>query len=283
MAGDCMARRRKIDSENTGERITTSLRLPIELLDRIDSVWKGSDKYTGRTHFIESACNYYLDCKPCPNCGHLNSGTSVVCSHCEEKLTPFQDSINLIDNILKTYDQSFKDISESIAAYDNLFEKIGWLIDKLQSESQASAKSIISGTLKSMECDITIGREILMYRELYSEYNHLPIPTPFAMLKLHRDKIVIGDRFKSITPSNISERGAMNNSLASGVSTNYNYRVGQLIVQNPLSVQYNDIMEALDNLNHSVYHIMSVAHDVLSALRYLQTVEKLTDILLQNP
>lgn len=269
-----MSRRRKIDSENVGERVSTSLRMPADLLERIDHVWKSSGRYTGRTHFIEAACNYYLDCKPCPHCGHMNSNSSIVCSICEGKLKPFQDCADLINDVLKIYDKSLKEISENIESYDNLFEKIGWLVDKLQSESQTSAKNIILSTMPSMERDIVVGRDFLTWYELYSKHDILPLPTPFAMLQAHKELF---------RPDHKSRIGIPHQSLAACVSTNYYYRTGQLVVQNPLSLQFHDLEDVLANLEKSMFHIESVAHDVMSALRYLQTVEKLTDILLQNP
>ena len=276
-----MARRRKIDSNNASERITTSLRLPVELLEQIDNAWKSSDKYTGRTHFIETACNYYLDCEPCPNCGHLNNSTSVVCSHCEEKLKPFQDCADLIKEQLKHYSNSLKIISDGINTYDNLFEKIGWLIDKLPLENQNVAKDIVSSTLKSMESGLIIGRDFMKCHELYSTYDQLPLPTPFAILQSHKDLYYIdGRRIESFKSHNDE---SINHSHAACISANYHYRTGQLVVQNPRSLQFNELEDLMANLDKAIFHIDSTAHDVMTALGYLQTVEKMIDIILQHP
>ena len=65
-------RRRRIDVDNLGENTQISLKLPKKVLDWIEDACNEDSKFTGRSHFIDNACRYYLNLKPCPSCGKLN-------------------------------------------------------------------------------------------------------------------------------------------------------------------------------------------------------------------
>lgn len=270
-----MTRRRKIDSENVGERASTSLRLPVELLERIDNAWKSSDEYTGRTHFIEKACRYYLDCEKCPNCGNFNHKQSVICSMCETKLGTFNRLLKLIEEMLHTYDEIIEDISKFVRDYDDLFGKIRWLLDKLKVENKFSVGTIIEGTFVSTERGINKGRVFLKCYNIYSKYDNFPIPQPIELILSDQDDLCIptSDSHYSLTCGDLLE---------SCLTINYHYRICQLMVEDSLSLHFKDIDEAFRNLSNSMSPLLSFVNDVSTSYDTLESIEKLTTILLEN-
>ena len=101
-------RRRRIDVDNLGENTQISLKLPKKVLDWIEDACNEDSKFTGRSHFIDNACRYYLNLKPCPSCGKLNPRDAVVCAYCRFELDGMENIINVVQpHVIK-----FEDLHE---------------------------------------------------------------------------------------------------------------------------------------------------------------------------
>lgn len=279
---DIMVRRRKIDSEDVGERITTSLRLPVELLERIDNAWKGSDKYTGRTHFIEKACEHYLNCEPCPNCNNLNHKQAVVCSFCETKLESFYKDVDSIKSLLFAVHEMIGTISDAVVSYDDLNEKIHWLVEKLP----PAIKSDIERTIQSPRPPITNGlrdvRYFLMLRDLYSTYDKLPLPNPsnpvneHYMLDLQSHVLEFTSKYGELMPSVTPFAPVESQYLV------YSCRVCEIILENPDKYTTEEIRKATHRLENMLPYVYALSNSIVAALSILENFEKMIMIQIKN-
>lgn len=277
-----MARRRKIDSEDVGERITTSLRLPVELLERIDKAWKGSDKYTGRTHFIEKACEHYLNCEPCPKCMHLNHKRALVCSFCGAKLGLFSKNIEYIESHLPFVHEVIDMISHDIESYDNLVEKIYWLIEKLPPTTKSDVEGAVS-YISRQNNRVLGARHFMMVRELYSTYDKLPLPNPAHPIneKYTLDYVAhmsdFNSKYRKKATDNISNQMMDNNLFVVCYC-----RSCEIILENPDNYTLKDVRNAYNMLDKMTSHLISLKNSVGAALDVLVGFEKMITILIQN-
>lgn len=139
-----MSERRRVSVGDLKERVPISLKLPKLLLDRIDEVWRNSEEYTGRTHFIEKACVHYLSCEKCPECGKLNSMGSPFCGFCGTKLSGFKEALNNVIGEIQIYDGYNEKIFSLLREYDDLKDKIEWLLSQLSADKRQHIDDIIS-------------------------------------------------------------------------------------------------------------------------------------------
>lgn len=159
--------RRRVSVDELKERVPISLKLPKILLDKIDEVWRNSDDYTGRTHFIEKACSYYLSCEKCPECGNLNSIGSNICSRCETKLSGVTDTLNRLTTEIQLYDKLNENIFSLKKSYDELNSKIEWLCSQLTPEKKQLIDNILSENLYPK--DNPIGK-ICLYQNIHDAF-----------------------------------------------------------------------------------------------------------------
>lgn len=170
-------RRRNI-SEEKGERIQVSLKLPKDIVDRIDESWKSGETYTGRSHYIEEACKYYLDCVPCPKCGALNKSTAKVCSSCESKLEPYQEILQTIESLVSDYDEAHNKIISFKDEFNDLAGKIDWHLNKLEPKKKEIISEIISPYLNSISKSVESVNHYLEYYDIFSK-NPSSVPQDF--------------------------------------------------------------------------------------------------------
>lgn len=162
-------RRRNVSSEEKGERIQVSLKLPKEILDRIDESWKSGEIYTGRSHYIEEACKYYLDCVPCPKCGTLNYSSAHICSSCETKLEPYQDILRMIESLVSEYDNVCNQMISCKDEFDDLSGKIHWHINKLDPKKWEIISEIISPYIHIISNYTESVNNYLKYYDIFSK------------------------------------------------------------------------------------------------------------------
>ena len=270
---EIMSRRRKIDSEDVGERVSTSLRLPIDLLNQIDQAWKSSDEFTGRTHYIEKACEYYLDSYKCPNCGNINSKYSVVCSRCETRLKGFSEKIDEVSAyLIRVYDPCIKSIYDNISAYEDLNGKINWLLEKLSPTRRVAVDSVISPIYTTILNGINKGYYFIETDKKYSQYNKLPLPSPIDLLcdRESLEKFVLEHGFSSTS------------GLGASINAVYYYHYCKLLLENTKYLTMPELSSVYDELIHKGPHIISLSNDVGMALETLKGVEKMITILMQN-
>ena len=277
-----MARRRKIDSEDVGERITTSLRLPVELLERIDKAWKGSDKYTGRTHFIEKACEYYLHCEPCPHCHNLNHNHALVCSFCGTKLDTFYMSVDWTKSLLSLVHKMIGAISDAVTSYDDLNEKIHWLVEKLPPTIKSDIEMIIQSPRPPITNGLRDVRYFLMLRDLYSTYDKLPLPNPanpvneHYMLDLQSHISEFISKYGELMPSVTPDASSKSQFLI------YSCRSCEIILENPDNYTPEEIRKSAHNLEKMLPYVYALSNSVVAALSILENFEKMIMIQIQN-
>lgn len=276
-----MSRRRKIDSENVGERVSTSLRMPVELLKRIDDKWKSSDEFTGRTHFIEKACEYYLDCEPCPKCGNLNSKESVVCSHCQSSLGVFQVLVNSVETFLKEVEKSVESIEKACAEYNDLDSKIQWLLEKLSPENAAVINSVISDMYPYATRAMNAGQCFLKYHKIYSKYNKYPVPHPAKLtLDVNNLEVFEVDDIFLDEKTNLS---LTLNTASTCIQANYYSRQARLMIENLTHIRYSELFEVHSKLvNKYEVPLLSIVDDVKRGIETLRSIEKMITVLMQN-
>ena len=138
-------RRRKIDTENLGENTPISLRLPKKVLEWIQTFCETHPEYTGRNHFIDIACRYYLNLEPCPNCGKLNPRDANVCAYCTTELQGMQDMLEEIQSHVLEYEEIHSigcEVADTITA---LLNDIQEYINSLDVATREKIKLEVSG------------------------------------------------------------------------------------------------------------------------------------------
>lgn len=176
-------RRRKIDTENLGENTPISLRLPKKILDWIQEVCDNNpDLYTGRNHFIETACRYYLNCEPCSNCGNLNYREAVSCSYCENRLPAFEQMLEEFHSILNNYEEGINEGFELFAEYQNRVNEILQYISSLSDD--VLRNHLIEEFKRHLGlCEDFAGAAL----EFYDDYNKLA--PDFLYSDLYKEKL----------------------------------------------------------------------------------------------
>lgn len=132
-------RRRKIDVENLGENTQISLKLPKKILDWIEEACAENPEFTGRSHFIDNACRYYLNLKPCHTCGELNPRDAVACAYCRAEL----DGMKEIAAEIRTYVSEFERLhEEGFALVDECISLNNGIEEYIESQKPSSQKYI---------------------------------------------------------------------------------------------------------------------------------------------
>lgn len=143
----------KRDSQSKGERIPISLKIPKTLLNAIDAVWKQNPEYTGRTHFIETACQFFLRCEYCPKCNTLNTPASTLCSHCGAPLHAsevFQEIVTEIEKKVDLFEKTIQSIISYRGVYDEIESKINLIAGRLDGKKKDVVKYLLPADNSSL-------------------------------------------------------------------------------------------------------------------------------------
>lgn len=270
-------RRRNVSSEEKGERIQVSLKLPKEILDRIDESWKSGEIYTGRSHYIEEACKYYLDCVPCPKCGSLNSSRSRVCSMCENKLKPYYDVLDDLREEVKILDDLHMEIVRLKDEYDDLKNKLKWLVSKLTPENETLINDVTEIYLESINKSMNTVNSYFEYYDYYSSQN-LPLPDFTNLIEekyKERHQKDLGSIMDMIT-FNTEYRDVTYSFM------HYTYRLAKLVLSDPSSTSYKELVELHVGLASERMGMKVALLDMSLGLENLKSVEKMIDVLNKN-
>ena len=270
-------RRRNISSENEGGRVQVSLKLPKDVLDRIDESWKSGEIYTGRSHYIEEACKYYLDCVPCPKCGSLNSSKSKICSVCENKLKPYYDVLDNLREEVKILDDLHMEIVRLKGEYDDLKSKLKWLVSKLNPKNETLINDVTEIYLESINNSMNTVNSYFKYYDFYST-QELPL-TDFTDLieekykEMHQknlgsimDMVTFNTEYRDVTYSFM----------------HYYYRLAKLVLSDPSSLSYSELVQLHVNLASERMGMKVALLDMSLGLDNLRSVEKMIDVLNKN-
>ena len=270
-------RRRNISSENEGGRVQVSLKLPKDILNRIDESWKSGEKYTGRSHYIEEACKYYLECEPCPECGHLNSYGSKVCSMCENKLKPYYAVLDDIREEVKIWDNLHMEIIRLKDEYDDLKSKLKWLVSKLNAENETLVNDVTEIYLESINKSMNTVNSYFEYYDFYST-QELPL-TDFTD--------IIEEKYKE---KNQKDLGSIMDMITFNMEyrdvtyscVHYTYRSAKLLLSDPSSTSYKELVKLHIDLASERMGMKVALLDMSLGLENLKSVEKMIDVLNKN-
>lgn len=264
-------RRRNIKSEEMGERVQVSLKLPKEILDRIDDAWKSGDVYTGRSHYIEEACKHYLDSVPCPKCGSLNSSAAKICSNCENKLEPYLDVLSNIVEELKIYDEIHQEIVRLKEEYDDLNSKLKWLVSKLSTDKEDVVNDITGIYSESINKSLNCVNSYLEYYNIYSS-QVLPLTEPLDLIETKYEDLDTRSIYDLITfnENYYDVRSAV---------INYEYRFAKLVISDYSSISYSKLLELRVGLATERIGMKLALLDISNGLENLKSVEKMIDVL----
>lgn len=152
-----------------------SIRLPLDLYDRIDSEWDKKG-FKSKTDMVENICKEYFKSIECPMCGTLNPPKAIRCAVCGKELIDITSKRKELRNINEVFYEklrTFTDIYIEIQEYHvvSIENKITNEI-KLDFQNQELKLSPIFDSLFSVVeyVVISIERAIRMYIVLY----HLP-------------------------------------------------------------------------------------------------------------
>lgn len=271
-------RRRNVSSEEKGERIQVSLKLPKEILDRIDESWKSGEIYTGRSHYIEEACRYYLECEPCPKCGHLNSHKSRVCSVCENKLKPYYAILDDLREEVKIWDDIHMEIVRLKDEYDDLKSKLKWLVSKLNPENETLINEVTEIYLESINKSMNTVNSYFEYYDFYSTQE--PPITDFTDLIEEKYQKKYQKKFDSVMDM-ISFNTEFRD--VTYACMHYYYRFAKLVLADPSRVTYwREISDLQVNLATERMGMKVTLLDMSLGLENLRSVEKMIDVLNKN-
>lgn len=282
-------RRRNISAEEKEERIQVSLKLPKSILDQIDKSWKSGSNYTGRSHYIEEACKYYLDCVPCPNCGTLNKSTAHICSECEFKLQPYQQILSLIESEVHNYDQIHNHILSLKEEFDDLAGKINWHLNKLEPEKKSVISDVLSLYIHSISLKMDVVNTYLKYYDAYSQdssvspRDFLSEKFPdFDVAQIIQTYIDTGDLDYSLSNKINDMHDDITYSLL-----NFYYHSAKQILSNPEKPnRYFQTYSQLSTLRHSLWDrkmsLINVEKLISSCIIELKNVDKTIDLLNQK-
>lgn len=138
-----MKRRRQRNPDDEGSNVQISFKIPSGLLEKIDLAWPMYGKYTGRGHYIEEACRYYLTLEECPECGTLHDEYATHCHVCGQKLHLFDD---LTQNLKSLYDEAQRYMvmmRETINKFKIFCGNIAYRLEKCDLNSQKEIEKIV--------------------------------------------------------------------------------------------------------------------------------------------
>lgn len=276
-----MARRRQGEVEGNAEKIAISLKLPKKLLDRIDSYWKeNSNTFTGRTHFIEEACSFYLSCEECPKCGRLNSPEAHTCSYCGEKLegAAFLQLKNNVISELTKYDRIIESILSYNEVYVDLDNKIKWYLNKLDENKKTIVEALLPGYYSLINSTMKIVNCFLEYRKLYAGLYENREPLPHI-------NDVLGELYPTLSSTTTLEMDtaslefidAYNVSRCLGI--NYAYYNAKSTIDNIETVNTNVLKIHWMQLLTEGMYLPLILENMERGLNHLREAEKMIDIL----
>lgn len=167
------------ESQPLGERIPISLKFPKTLLNAIDEVWKQNPEYTGRTHFIEVACQFFLRCERCPRCDTLNTPESNICSHCGTPLNSTEKFQEIVTEIGKKVDLIEKTIQSIISyrgVYDEINSKINLIAGRLDGKKKDVVRYILPENHSSLETAVDRVDQLISIYTYCSELDFVSTP-----------------------------------------------------------------------------------------------------------
>lgn len=274
-------RRRNI--EEKGERIQVSLKLPKEVLDRIDESWKSGEIYTGRSHYIEEACKHYLDCVPCPNCGSLNSSASKICSICEYKLLPYQELLGIIREEVSIFDKIHERIIALKSEYDDLHGKITWLLEKIVSEDNKNIPNVGELFALFLNSHKKYSKSISTYLEYYNIYALQG--SSQSPLNLLMEKFPERDFTHLNGVGNFADLMYSFNDVFYDIrysTLHFEYQSAKIILSNPNLASYSKLQELHKLLIEDRRAVLIVNMEMEEGLNELKTAEKMVDVLTKS-
>lgn len=268
-------RRRKIDVENLGENIQISLKLPKKVLGWIEEACNENPTFTGRSHFIDNACRYYLSLVPCPSCSKLNPRDANVCCYCKTPLQGMQNVLEEIQSLVTEYEEVHATGLEIADTITNLQLDINDFIRSLDTKT----RQIIEGEVDDFarRCysrwAFSVGY-FFEYRDLSKSYKgfkftrsahdlELTIPEyPTALTRFSEKLDSEGDGIKTLSTT----EGAVKSSVLTGL---YYYHIGKKILNGD-----NFSLKEIDNL------LEGFKWSIRSALQYADSLKESYDDLM---
>lgn len=150
-----------------------SIRLPLDLYDRIDSEWDKKG-FKSKTDMVENICKEYFKSIKCPMCGTLNPPKAIRCAVCGKELIDITSKRKELRNITEVFFEKLRtltDIYIDIQAYHMVsIENKTTNEIKLDFQNQERKLSPIFDSLFSVVgyVVISIERAIRMYVVLYT-------------------------------------------------------------------------------------------------------------------
>lgn len=273
-----MARRRQGDSEDSAEKIAISLKLPKKLLNRIDSYWKeNSDSFTGRTHFIEEACTFYLTCEKCRKCGRLNTPESRTCSYCGEELdgVEYIEHKNRLIGAMSRYDEYVESILSYKEKYSDLDNKIKWYINKLDDKKKSIAEALLPGYYSQINHVMKTVDWFLEYREMFRELYESGLPFPGhqeTLAQKYNKSSMSSDDFISAESVDM-----FNEYRCFGI--NYAYYRAKVLLDNLDTANAQDLKTHWLGLYAEGVYLPAILEDVVEGLKLLKNTENMIDVL----
>lgn len=249
-------RRRKIDVENLGENIQISLKLPQKVLKWIEMACEDNPGFTGRSHFIDNACRYYLNLEPCSNCGKLNPRDANVCAYCSTQLQGLHDILDKVQSYISDFENVHSLGCEINDTIDNLLNDTQNFINSLDDTIREKIDLELSGFF--YRCKSRIKNP-----SLYFKIYHKKFPT-FKTIFLNKEMIV--SDYKSVLLGFIDNMNEpldeSANSEAAVLTSLYYYNLAKTLLNGD-----NFSLKEIDNLYESFATVLQFAIEELNTLK----------------
>ena len=106
-----------------------SIRLPLDLYDRIDSEWDKKG-FKSKTDMIENICKEYFNSIKCPMCGTLNPPKAIRCAVCGRELKDISSKREELRYITESFFEKLKELNKIfVDIRDYYLENLGSKID----------------------------------------------------------------------------------------------------------------------------------------------------------
>lgn len=245
-------RRRKIDVENLGENTQISLKLPKKVLEWIEEACNDDSKFTGRSHFIDNACRYYLSLVPCPVCSTLNPRDANVCCNCKSPLQGMQNILEDIHSRIAEYEEIHAMGCEIADLITDLLNTIHDYINSLDPPTRVLIENELLGF--GERCTVR-AKPGIGYFDTYRKYLHSPdilkIPrtTPHLELTIPDFVTVLSGFADMLEKNDLACMGLVQGSRAKGdfetsaLSGLFYYNIGKNILNGD-----NYSLNEIDNL-----------------------------------
>lgn len=272
-----MARRRQGEAESNTEKIAISLKLPKKLLERIDSYWKeNSDSFTGRTHFIEEACSFYLTCERCRKCGRLNVPESPRCFYCGEELegAEYLEHKNRLISAMSRYDKYVESILSYKEKYSALDNNIKWYINKLDDKKRDAVNALLPGYYSKINRVMKTVEWFLEYRERFEELYESGQSLPSIHRFFPQKEDIFSTESEDISTESVD---IYNRFRCFGI--NRAYYSARVLLDNLETANAQDLKTCWLGLYSESVHLPAILEDMMEGLDLLKQTEKMIDIL----